>query len=139
MALEDTFGFDVDFDPRPTLGASEADPVDSAPLARQEPSAAVGTLALAPLPKGPAASLHSSRVQFEFVRYSPRVNYLGPDASLVLVWAEAGPSTPRWLWMTDDQVDHNIGLFGAHPALLQAKAARQEWLAHSLSYRRRRR
>lgn len=139
MALEDTFGFDVDFDPRPTLGASEADPVDRAPLAKQGPSATGGPLALAPLLKTPADFPQPPRVQFEFVRYSPRVNHLGPDASLMLVRTEADPSLLRWLWMTDDQVDHNIGLFGARPAFLQAKAARQEWFAHSPSYRRRRR
>lgn len=146
--MDDTFGFDVDFDPRPTLGASEADPLESAapealkagPVSRGDvavpvhPTAAGSSPAIASLASlAPLAPMH-----FEFVRYSPRINHLGPDASLVLVRAQGDKGPSRWLWMDDEQVEHNIRVFGPHPALLQARTARLEWYAHSPSYRRRR-
>lgn len=141
MTSEETFGFDVDFDPGPTLGASEADPVPAPGLADRlrEDSSPSGGLALTPADGAgrPPSAPFLPGVHFEFVRYSPRINHLGPDAALVLVRQDAYPGADRWLWMTSEQIDHNIRVFGAHQAFAQARAARDEWFAHSPGYRRR--
>lgn len=61
-------------------------------------------------------------IQFAFYRYTPKGLYLGRDAALMGVFVNGEQS---FTWMSKDDLEVNVEMFGEHPALMQALQARE--------------